>query len=347
MTYLRRPSVLGTFLVAALLWIPAAEEVWATPFPGPDAFGYAGATIPSTLRNISSSGTFVPLSDDGTSSPLPIGFTFSFYGINYTTFRISSNGFITIGSSVESQGCCTGGAIPNGSSPNNLVSGWWEDLNAPQGNIRFQTVGSAPNRELIVGFYDVPHFLGGVPVTFEIVLHEGSSDIEIQCSSCLSDGGTHSIGIENGTGTIGLEVFRGASPQIQQGWLLSRNEPPDCSNSSADPDEIWPPNHEFVPVDITGVTDPDGDVVTFSVGGVFQNEPVEGRGSGDTSPDAVLDPLEVRAEREDRGNGRVYHIDFTADDGNGETCEGTVTVCVPHRPSGDGCDGPLFDSTVP
>jgi hypothetical protein len=124
------------------------------------------------------------------------------------------------------------------------------------------------------------------------------------------------------------------------------NEPPDCDSATADPQEIWPPDHRVVPIEITGVTDPDGDPVTIVADQILQNEPVKGMGSGSTAPDAVLVPLVVRAEREGGGSGRIYVIDFTADDGQGGVCEGTVTVCVPNsRASGD-CDGPLYDSTA-
>ena len=36
------------------------------------------------------------------------------------------------------------------------------------------------------------------------------------------------------------------------------NEPSDCSEAAPSIDTIWPPNHKFVPVNILGVTDPDG-----------------------------------------------------------------------------------------
>jgi hypothetical protein len=49
------------------------------------------------------------------------------------------------------------------------------------------------------------------------------------------------------------------------------------------------------------------------------------------------------------GNGRVYEIFFTASDGRGGTCSGSVKVGVPHdqdhRPAID--DGMRYDSTVP
>jgi hypothetical protein len=141
---------------------------------------------------------------------------------------------------------------------------------------------------------------------------------------------------------IALIVVSVISVSVQPSLATFPNQPPDCSAASADPDEIWPPSHKFVPIAITGVTDADGDPVTISVDGVFQNEPVEGNGSGHTSPDAILDPLEVRAEREGGGSGRVYQIDFTAADGHGGSCQGTVIVCVPHDQSGAGCEA---DST--
>jgi hypothetical protein len=56
----------------------------------------------------------------------------------------------------------------------------------------------------------------------------------------------------------------------------------------------------------------------------------------------------VRAERVGDGNGRVYHIFFTATDIHGNSCNGVVQVGVPIDidlgPAVD--DGALFDSTV-
>jgi hypothetical protein len=187
--------VLRSLSLAALLiaWGVSAD---ATLFPGPDEFGYVGVEVPATLRGASATGS-VSLSAGQLSAPFEIGFPFEFYGIEYSTFRISSSGFITLGSGFESPGCCSGRPIGSASSPNNFVAAWWGPLNASVGSIRFQTIGSPGARSLVVGFYHVPHFVGGPPVTFEIVLHEGSNAIEIQCWTCPSDGGSHTTGIEN------------------------------------------------------------------------------------------------------------------------------------------------------
>jgi hypothetical protein len=69
-------------------------------------------------------------------------------------------------------------------------------------------------------------------------------------------------------------------------------------------------------------------------------------------PDAVLlgGKAAVRAERLGHGNGRVYHLGFTARDAAGATCTGTVTTCVPHdngKRARCGDEGPLYDSLKP
>jgi hypothetical protein len=112
---------------------------------------------------------------------------------------------------------------------------------------------------------------------------------------------------------------------------------------------LWPPDHKLLPVDILGVSGAD---VVVAITGVTQDEPVNGRGDGDTSPDAVVRGSRtlLRAERSGRGNGRVYHVHFMATDAQGQTCTGAVAVGVPHR-GRPGCppvdDGELYDSTLP
>ena len=58
----------------------------------------------------------------------------------------------------------------------------------------------------------------------------------------------------------------------------------------------------------------------------------------------------VRAERSGTGNGRVYQISFTADDGKGGSCSGAVTVGVPHSQKKGVTaidDGQIYNSTIP
>ena len=114
------------------------------------------------------------------------------------------------------------------------------------------------------------------------------------------------------------------------------NSPPDCSKVTLDQTSLWPPNHKLVTITASGATDPDvGDSATLVIDGVTQDEPVNGLGDGDTSPDAVLtsplsNKVQIRAERSGLGDGRVYVVHFTATDTHGATCTGTATVGVPH-----------------
>jgi hypothetical protein len=116
---------------------------------------------------------------------------------------------------------------------------------------------------------------------------------------------------------------------------------------------IRPPNHKFVAVDVLGVTDPDGDPVTTTIASIYQDEPVDEAGDSAFAPDGQgvgSATAEVRAERDGASNGRFYHIGFTADDGKGGTCKGTVMVGVPKSQGKNGApvdDGALYDSTVP
>jgi len=105
-----------------------------------------------------------------------------------------------------------------------------------------------------------------------------------------------------------------------------------------------------VDVSIVGVADPDGDSVTITVTGIDQDEPIDSEDVGNPCPDAVgvgSSIARLRAERRGRGDGRVYHVTFLADDARGGQCNGTVTVCVPKTPGAVCVDqGPLFESVA-
>jgi hypothetical protein len=109
------------------------------------------------------------------------------------------------------------------------------------------------------------------------------------------------------------------------------NDPPRCDLAVASKDVLWPPNHKMEQIAIEGVSDGGGvyNVVTLEITGVTQDEPVSGGGDGDSSPDAVIQPGDpadtvlIRRERFKDGNGRVYEVAFTADDGF-ESCAGEI-----------------------
>jgi streptogramin lyase len=145
----------------------------------------------------------------------------------------------------------------------------------------------------------------------------------------------------------------GTSPILYDLAVKIANEPPSCGAATPSVASLWPPNHKFEAVTVGGVTDPEGKPVTIKITSIFQDEPTETTGDGKFTPDGKgvgTSTAEVRAERvgtpQQPGNGRVYHIGFTATDADGASCKGAVKVGVPHDQASSPVDGgPLHDST--
>ncbi len=132
--------------------------------------------------------------------------------------------------------------------------------------------------------------------------------------------------------------------------VVRSNAAPSCDAAVADVTEIWPPNGRFVPVTISGVTDPDGDAVGVVVSEVRQDEQPQFRKPGDICGDALgigTSAISLAARRDGSGDGRVYHLFMQGSDGRGGSCQKTITVCVPHDRGKNSCvdQGPLFDSS--
>ncbi len=130
------------------------------------------------------------------------------------------------------------------------------------------------------------------------------------------------------------------------------NQPVDCSAAYPSRTTLWPANGELRAVKILGITDGDNDPLTLTIDTIFQDEPTS-EGSGSLTPDGSgigTDTAYLRAERLAGGNGRVYTVSFTADDGFGGACSGEVKVAVPSTMGPNGTavdDGPVYDSTLP
>jgi hypothetical protein len=154
----------------------------------------------------------------------------------------------------------------------------------------------------------------------------------------------------NSDGTGETRITFTARDETSADWQPIPNRAPDCSGVAASRPSLTTHNRRFVAVTLDGVTDPDGDPVSFSIDGVTQDEPVSGPGDH-TSPDAIVEAsgeVRLRAERDPRGDGRVYRISFAASDGRGGQCSGTATVSVPRKKRTPAVDSapPSYDSLV-
>jgi hypothetical protein len=149
-------------------------------------------------------GTIIPSSDDATHGPFNIGFTFNFFGNNYTQFYVGSNGWI--GFSPGQTTGYTAAYIPNASSPMNSILADWEDLLPGGSNIYYTTIGTAPNKKLVVSFNNVPHYGCNTNLhTFQFVLNETSGVIDINYQSkplCGSNNATAGLVNSNNTNVV-------------------------------------------------------------------------------------------------------------------------------------------------
>lgn len=182
-----------------------------------------GATTASNTYEVASipyapeafAGTLVTMWDDSEQGPFNIGFDFCFFGNTYSEFYLGSNGWITF-SPLQPTGYVSG-AIPDPDAPINSIMGPWSDWNpGTGGEIRYETVGVAPNRSLVVSWIDVPLYGGlcsSYTGTFQIVLRESTNFIDNYLDekpNCPDDGaGGSNIavqGIQNIDGTIAFVV---------------------------------------------------------------------------------------------------------------------------------------------
>ena len=155
------------------------------------------------------------------------------------------------------------------------------------------------------------------------------------------------------------------------------NLAPDCSQATATPNLIIPPDNRMVPIQINGVIDPENLPVTIEAQCIMQDEPVEywrwynifkdddEKDDDEKDDDVPLGRYDaaglttaipyVRARTRDEyylwsefkeieSEGRVYDIIFKATDSDGAMCSGKVAVKVPEEVDDDESPEPVLDN---
>jgi hypothetical protein len=110
--------------------------------------------------------------------------------------------------------------------------------------------------------------------------------------------------------------------------------PPVINSIMVSKDTLWPPNHKMVDIAVTvDATDICDSNPMCWIYDITSNEPINGKGDGNTEPDyMILDELNVqlRAERAGLNEGRVYTLHVRCEDASGNYTDGMVDVFVPH-----------------
>ena len=133
--------------------------------------------------------------------------------------------------------------------------------------------------------------------------------------------------------------------QIDEGCNLS----PDCSTAIPSQTLFLSTDHHLEEIRIGGAFDPNNDPIVLTITDIIQDEPINGLGNNDQSPDALVvagDTVQLRSERAENGDGRVYYISFVANDSRGGQCDGVVAVNVPNNPIGLAIDSGTYFSSL-
>lgn len=138
-----------------------------------------------------------------------------------------------------------------------------------------------------------------------------------------------------GTHQVGLSVSDANDPAVTCSTTVTVQDttPPVITKITATPNTLWPPNHKMVAVGISVVASDVCGSVTSKIVSVTSNEPENGLGDGDITPDWQVTgdlSLNLRAERSSKGSGRTYTITIEAADELNNKSTGQVTVTVPH-----------------
>ena len=134
-----------------------------------------------------------------------LGFDFGFYGDTYNQITVSSNGLIYFGDvPYYENGCCSGSLLPavTPAPTIHLFHTEFFDSSYNGGGIYINTYGTAPNREFVVSYYNVPEYYSYSSCNAQVILRENDGSIE------LYHGGFNSPYGYNGI-TVGLNAGDG------------------------------------------------------------------------------------------------------------------------------------------
>jgi hypothetical protein len=170
-------------------------------------------TVAHTWDNIAGTGTLLSTlsnTDDGSAS-ITIPFSFAWYGANYTQIGVSTNGVLIPGGSNADY---SNVGIPSASAPGNLIAPFWDDL-VNDSQIRWQVLGSSPNRRLVVSWLNVGFYSDmSSRTTFQAVLRENgtvSFAYNAGSANAYGNGSSATIGVQNSTGSAGSAFSNSAA----------------------------------------------------------------------------------------------------------------------------------------
>ncbi len=205
----------GTQVYTDHVLYPNATYTWALRAVdevrniGP-AVTFAGATDtpwqPAEIdwADISTTGTNTNLTGDDqtTANVIPLGFTFPFYGTNYTSVKLCINGWLSFLPTTSTN--YTNGTIPATAEPNATIYAFWDDLYIT-GTGEWVKYKAEPGR--FIASWHVHLQTGGTtPFDFQIILEDNGA-VTINYLTAAPAMTSYTLGVENAAGTSAIMLY--------------------------------------------------------------------------------------------------------------------------------------------
>ena len=137
--------------------------------------------------------------DDRISAPIPIGFSFPFYGATFTSVQIASNGFLTFTPAAATH---DNQPLPSPGAPGHLIAAFWDDLFVPTAA---DLLWLSEPHAFTVQFDGVMRINGGGPYTFQIILFD-TGEIQFQYLEMTGLAFSETVGLQDGSRSAGLPI---------------------------------------------------------------------------------------------------------------------------------------------
>jgi hypothetical protein len=190
---------------------------------GPDAYGYfardsydpEGPAYNWIEIDPNLGGPGIPLNFTADDQTLPVAlpFTFRYYGQNFGSVSINTNGWVAMGSTTSTDN--SNSHIPNADGPPNMIAPFWEDLSPQQPGGHVCYYFNSTQHYFVVEYDSVRQYAPTTArETFQIVLYDpgfyptstGDGQILFQYKK-VTDPTSCTVGIENQAQTVGIEYL--------------------------------------------------------------------------------------------------------------------------------------------
>src|SRR5690606_3500566 len=141
----------------------------------------------------------IPLVDNSETGPVSLGFTFNFFGADYTNVYIGSNATIGFTAGVSTP---LNQALPNAAAPNNIIALARDEMTPPPGPMDDFVVRRSPRRKFVVNYHVHRDSNPLFAVQAQVQLHETTNITERHSTNVNIPIDFPTMGNENATGTV-------------------------------------------------------------------------------------------------------------------------------------------------